>query len=388
LNFAIMPLLSPSLRKAAVLVSALDDDTADAILQQMSADDVAKVRSALIELDDISTEEQEQVLAEFLHRQGGPPAETSANDGVSLDLSLATSASAADLPSDSHPSHPPPCAAPESPFAFLELIDPKTIAMVLNREHPQTAAVVVAHLSPQHAAAVLQELPVDLSTEALERVAWLDQLTSEILNDLASELRQQLAPHIKAATAGPGAIAQLYAVIGAMDFGHRQRALLQLGRRNTSLVNRLGLFPPAGTPSTGAENVVALRYRLESAAHRAPPERLASNARASADAEGTWLTFDDLLLLDDGALRSVFAAADADVALLALTGAEPRLVARILRKLAPQDAATLRRSLEHPGPVRLRDIEQARAALAAIASRLAHEGAIALPPSIRFATAA
>ena len=61
--------LSPSLRKAAVLISALDEPTAERILQQMGADDAAKVRSALVELDDIPAEEQQQVLAEFLQQQ-------------------------------------------------------------------------------------------------------------------------------------------------------------------------------------------------------------------------------------------------------------------------------------------------------------------------------
>ena len=52
-----------------------------------------------------------------------------------------------------------------------------------------------------------------------------------------------------------------------------------------------------------------------------------------------------------------------------------------------QEAAVLRQRLEHPGPLRLRDVEQARLAVAAVASRLAHEGAIELPKSVRFAAA-
>jgi flagellar motor switch protein FliG len=101
-----------------------------------------------------------------------------------------------------------------------------------------------------------------------------------------------------------------------------------------------------------------------------------------------WLEFKDLLLLDDVALRTVFAEADPELALLALTGAEARLIARIARKLPPAQAAAFRQRLERPGPVRLREIEQARAALAAVASRLAHDGTITLPATIRFTAAA
>src|SRR6185369_3752394 len=128
------------------------------------------------------------------------------------------------------------------------------------------------------------------------------------------------------------------------------------------------------------DRVVARRYRLGSSASLPS----STNSQTTDDC---WLTFHDLAHLDDAALKAVFAAADAELALLALTCAEPRLIARIQRKLPPREAAELRRRLEHPGPIRLRDIEQARAAMAAVATRLAHEGTITLPPSVGFAAA-
>jgi flagellar motor switch protein FliG len=380
-----MSLLSPALRKAAVLISTLDDETAEAVLRQMSTDDAAKVRSALVALQGISSDEQQQVLAEFLRQQGAPALTPIGDEGVALELDPAVEAAASnDLPA-SNPAPLPPPRQEERPFAFLEAVAPKAIADLLAREHPQTAAVVIAHLPPQHAAAVLEQLPAALATEALERIAWLNELTPEIQADLSRELQRQLAPHLHAASAPPASLAHLAAVIDAMDFRQRHRVVLQLGDRNTALLNRLGLYPNADAPSATGDAVTALRYRLDSeadAVSRAPwtsPE---------AKPEEPWLTFDDLALLDDADLRAVFAAADIEIALLALTGAEPRLLSRILRKLPAGQAGALRRRLEHPGPVRLRDIEQARSALATVASRLAHEGTIALPPTSRFAAAA
>jgi flagellar motor switch protein FliG len=372
-----------------VLVSALDEDAAEAILQQMSADDAAKVRSALVELDDIAADEQQQVLSDFLRQQAAPALAPIADDDVSLDLDPAVEAAAGENISHSEQVVPPPSRTvhDEPSFAFLQHVEPKAIAFVLRHEHPQTAAVVVAQLSPHQAAAVLQELPPALATEALERIAWLDELSPEVIADLAGELRRQLAPHINAHSAGSASLAHLTAVLGAMDFRQRQRAVLQLGQRNTPLLNRLGLFPEAAAPAADNSGVIALRYRLDSEVVETKPSSLPAVAAATTNSDESWLTFDDLMLLDDAMLRSVFAAADTDVALLALTGAEPRFISRILRKLPARAAAVLRRRLEHPGPTRLRDIEQARAALAAVATRLAHEGAIVLPDSVRFAAA-
>src|SRR5215471_6132775 len=79
--------LSPALRKVAVLVSALDADAADAVLAQVGVEDAAKIRSALVELDDISSDEQQEVLAAFLNAQGTPNASPiGATENVTLEL--------------------------------------------------------------------------------------------------------------------------------------------------------------------------------------------------------------------------------------------------------------------------------------------------------------
>src|SRR6185295_119982 len=97
----------------------------------------------------------------------------------------------------------------------------------------------------------------------------------------------------------------------------------------------------------------AMRYRLDSRPTDNGMVRSREVTKAQRSDESVWLTFEDLIHFDDAALRNVFAAADPEVALLALTGAEPRLIARILRKLQPREAAALRHRLEHPGPLRL-----------------------------------
>src|SRR3954454_6286765 len=85
--------LSPALRRAAVLISALDNEAAEAILAQLSADDASKVRSALVELDDIPADEQQRVLADFLSAQHGSQATNDESaDSVTLDLDPATEA--------------------------------------------------------------------------------------------------------------------------------------------------------------------------------------------------------------------------------------------------------------------------------------------------------
>ena len=53
--------LSPSIRKADILVSTLDDRAADALLEQMGDETAARVRSALVALEESPAEEQQAV---------------------------------------------------------------------------------------------------------------------------------------------------------------------------------------------------------------------------------------------------------------------------------------------------------------------------------------
>jgi flagellar motor switch protein FliG len=377
--------LPPTLRRVAVLVSALDADAADAILAQVGAEDAAKIRSSIVELDDISPDEQQEVLAAFLRAQGTSiPNPSSETENVTLELNSAHEAALVPEKAGNETTHVSPSIEQPS-FAFLASVDPKAIASVLSQELPQTVAVVVVHLPAEQAAAVLQELPSALATDALERVACIGEPAAEIQWDVIRVLRERLAPHLRAASANATSLARVSAVLGAMDYRQRERVVLQLGEQNQDLLDRLGLSATK-QPSIDRNGVASMRYRLDSRAQtQFSTSRVPKPRRQREDS--MWLTFDDLIQFDDIALRAVFAAADTEVALLALTGAEPRLIARILRKLPPREAAVLRHRLEHPGPLRLRDVEQARFALAAVASRLAHEGAIELPASVRFAAA-
>jgi flagellar motor switch protein FliG len=266
--------------------------------------------------------------------------------------------------------------ATENPFSFVQRIEPAVLARELAREQPQTVAAVLAHLPPAQAAAVLEVLPTTLATDALERMATIDQLAPEVLSDLEGELRSRLAPHLLAAAASVSSLQRLTSVLEAMDFRQRQRVVLQLTDRNTALAGRLGLHPQGAANAANPSSAAMLRYRVESSHTAAVPQTAVQ------------LEFSDLAELDDQTLRGVFASAEPAAVLLALTGAEQRLVDRVLRRLPAHEAAALRRRLDQPGPLRLREIDAAQRELAAIASNLIHEGRANAPGRARFAAAA
>ena len=355
--------LSPAIRKAAVLIDALDERSADALLDQMAPELARRVRSAVMELGDVPESERQAVLAEFL--RGQSPPSSSSDAGVELSPSLSIRLNEPPLPSTA--------PAPPGTWDFLRSVPPRELARVLAAETAQTIAVVVAHLDAELAAQVLEHLPSNQATDTLERLACLEDPSADVLAEIAHHLRLELA-HCLNAAGQPASLTNLQAVLGAMDFAARDRVLASLGQRNRTLARQLGYLPSQTQrdPSAGNYAVSSFRFRLERQEHSPAP----------------LIDFDDFAALSEDTLRRILAAARPQVALLALTGANQALVDRIVDQLPPREATALSRRLNHPGAVRLADIEAARDELVALARRLAADGSITLPPARRFAAAA
>jgi flagellar motor switch protein FliG len=265
----------------------------------------------------------------------------------------------------------------EPPFHFLRDAEPVLLAEYLEKEHPQTAAVVIAHLAPEQAAQVLERMPAGISTEALRRMAWLDELAPDVLRDLEWELKAALLPKMRRPERRLAGLASVQAVLSAVNGPRRSELLDRLAEQDQRLVRQLGY---------GGGEQGSFRYRLE------PPPLLENHPPLTDIADSTPTPsrgthgsgpsvaeeFEELFSLEELEMRRVFAAAAMPLLVLALTGAPEKLAQRILRQLPRREAEILRHKLSHPGPLRLSDIEAAQQEIVRIARQLASRGEISL----------
>jgi flagellar motor switch protein FliG len=325
-------------RKAAVLLASLDADTADALIDRMPPEMAHHARELLLSLEDIDPTEQKSVVDEFLRSgvssPGAEPGGVEIEAGLARRLALAgptyevgrstaepvQAARAGDeTEDDSQP-------LPNAPFSFLRDAQARDIALYLEREHPQTVAIVVAHLPPERAAEVMAALPAALLADVVRRLVDLRQTEPEIVRELESALEANLTQR------RPG-----------QHFG---------GAAGVSAVLQ------AAAPA-------AQRQILENLADHAPD--LA--AQLSPPVAMREMTFEDIFRLGDFALAQVLSDVEADLLTLALAGAAPSLVQRVLDQLPRREAKLLRQALQHLGPTRLSDVEQAQRELVAAALR-------------------
>jgi len=181
-----------ALRRVAIVLSSLPESTAKRLLAALESDHQRAVRSAITGLDDVDPLERRRALDGFTHsiRQQRSSL-AGANDAAEIVLSPV-----ALRRDDGHPQSRSKSNAAindtGSPFAFLGGVDDDAIAHRIKDEHPQTVAIILASIQPAQAARLLGKLGVAMRTETMRRLARMDTPTPEVIDDIASQLKQKL----------------------------------------------------------------------------------------------------------------------------------------------------------------------------------------------------
>jgi flagellar motor switch protein FliG len=367
--------MAEPLRKAAILVSALDTASADRLLDQLSPEQAARVRQAVLSLKSIDPQEQERVLREFLRSTPRAAAQQRVDHAVELDASLAQrlNSTPQNVPSNA-PSEAPtmdssrPPSSLETPFRFLRDVAPQELFRVLSHHHPQIAAVVLAHLPPERASQVITYFPVSKQVDLLRRIAELEAAEPQVLRDLESELEGLFAGLLRdPRRTGIAAVRRI------LDATAKERRA-ELWEHLSATDHRLAL--QVESCQTHAQHeTVGTTPSIESGpavADVPPAEPVVTDVAPDGDDTEAW-SFDEVMALEDAQLASLFAEAEPTVVLLALAGAEPDFVARIQRCLPRRQARQLRRQLTQLQPLLLSDVEQAQRLLVLMARQRAQQ---------------
>jgi len=368
-----------NLRKAAVLLRSLDDETAATILARLSTAEAAVLREAVRSLGQVDAEEQADVAAEF--RRVQPLATEAAVDGVQLDFTSI----------DKEPALAPPVSAPQSAnakrFEFLERAPIGALAPYLAREHAQTIAVVLSHLRPQRAAAVLGSLSGKQQAEVVDRLAILGDTDPESVTVVEHELAAWLDKRARGAPNASGRSGAAASILAAADAITRNGILANVRTYKTDLAARLAAAPGPPIASAAIEQTHrTINPRPIRAIWRAPApqsqvsppviaprpgrtERPKPTIAVAVPSPSLRIDFDQLTELNDNVLSEVIRDIDAGVLVLALAGSREKLIDKICKLKPKRSAREFRRQLRGLGPTRLSDVEAAQQAVALAASQ-------------------
>ena len=317
------------LRKAAIVLLSLDKPIAAEVMSQLPKDQVESVTMEIARLDDVTEEQQESVLDEFrqattkeiriergsvdyakdlLQQSLGPEGAGEIIDNVQRSLSSV-------------------------PFGFLQQAGTDNLLTFISEEHPQTISLIMSHLPPQMAAEVLAGLPSNKQLEVVRRIASIEQINPDVVEDVEKTLKQRMRSAIGRRTEMAGGVPLVAQILNITDRTTNKGILENLEQEDAELV----------------EEIQRLMF-----------------------------VFDDLLKLDDKSIQRLLKEIDNSQWALALKGASEEIKQKILGNLSQRAAELLKEEMDYLGPVRVSDVEAMQQQVVDTIRRLGDSGEIVL----------
>lgn len=314
-------------QKAALLLMQLGRDRAARIMAQLDVAEVEELTGEIMRLERVDQSLADEVVDEFYQvAEIGP--------GIGGGIGFAQQLLEASLGKEQAAGMLERLQASMAghSFDFLQQADARQVVSLLDGEHPQTMALVLAHLRPDHASAILAGLPNDVRGDVAHRIALMERASPDVVAVVTESLQRKasavLAPRELAAVGG---VQPLVEIINRADPTTEKAILEGLAERDEAL----------------ADQVRALMF-----------------------------VFTDVVLLEDRAVQLVLRQVESGTLAQALKGAGEQVKDKILRNMSERARENLVEEIDLMGPIRLSQVEEARAAIVQVIRGLEESGQI------------
>lgn len=315
------------LRKAAILLLAIDRESAAELLKRLDREQVEDVTREIAALSDIETRTRDKVVEEFYNlalarayvEEGGLGYAKSL-----LEKSLPKDDAARVIEQIEH-------QVSKQPFSFLQKAETENLLTFIQDEHPQTIALILAHLPPHKASEILVGLPAAKQIEVVIRIANMEQTNPEVIKEVEKGLENRLS----------GIVSQKFQRVGGVD---SVAEMLNLADRATEK---------------------AIMEALESE----DPDLVEQIRRLM-------FVFEDILQVDDRGIQKVLKEVDNNELALSLKTASGELAGKIFNNMSERAVQLIKEEMEFMGPVRISEVEAAQQKIVDIVRRLEDAGEI------------
>jgi flagellar motor switch protein FliG len=317
------------LEKAGVLMLALDEERASRLFGMMHEDEIKAVSAAMAQLGVVPVDTVERLCSDLVDN-------FDATGGILGTFESTEALLLKTLPRERVSQIMEEIRGPAGRTMWDKLgnVSEELLASYLKNEYPQTVAVVLAMVKPEHSAKVLTLLPDSFGMEVVMRMLRMESIQRDVLDRVERILRAEFMSNLaRASTSDPHhMVAEIF---NHFDRKAEMRFLAGLEERNRE----------------SAEKVKAQMF-----------------------------TFADLQRLTPPAVQVLLRAVDKSQLPLALKGAPENIRNLFMSQLSERAGKMLREEVASLGPVRVREVEEAQAAISNLAKDLAARGEIDISP--------
>ncbi len=218
-------------------------------------------------------------------------------------------------------------------FDVLKKADSAQLVNFLNKEHPQTIALILSHLNPDQTAEAIKELPDELRSEVVFRIATLGKISPQTLK-------------------------QIEKVVDELAGFSMNQSMSKLGgpKSVATILNR--------TNVTLSKDIIA-------GIEERDPE-------VAQEIKRLMFLFEDIIHLQDKDIQRILKEVDRKDLSLALKIADEKVSSKIFSNMSERAADLLKEELQFMGPVKLKEVEAAQARIVDIIKQLEEQEEITI----------
>jgi flagellar motor switch protein FliG len=315
--------------RAAILLLTLGEKEAAEVLKHMGAKEVQRIGAAMAKLANVSKEEVHGIITEF---SSSVESQTSVGVGaedflrkVLVDaLGQEKASSIIDRIS---------IGRSTKGLEALKWMDARAVAELIRLEHPQIIAIVLAYLEPDQSAEILGQLPANMRSDIMVRIATLDGVQPSALSELDDIMEKTFAGKGTTRTSALGGAKAAANIINNLEPSQEGVIMEQITQTDEALGSRI------------ADLI---------------------------------FVFDNLLEIDDRSMQELLRQVASDKLLLAMKGCDDAMKEKIFKNMSQRAAEMLKDDLESRGPVKISEVEGAQKEILQTARKLAEAGTIQL----------
>ena len=304
--------------KAAILIRSLGSEAAGFIFNSLTGDEKLVVQGHLDEMGAISAGVIEYVAKEFM-------------DNAAMRARMAQLAPPP-KPDDTPDNEGEDDAEGElEGLNAIESFGADEIYELIKDEHPQTIAIIIIHLKSAVASDVLSLLSDEIKTDVSVRVATLDKVNAEMVEEVNFVFKEILKNKKSSVANISGGIDRLAEILNQTD-----------EISNELILNEIEENDP--------EMAAQIKQKM--------------------------FVFEDLVLVDDRGFQKLLRKVETVELAIALKAASEEVKDKVFRNMSERAGTMLQEEIEDLGPVRMKEVSDAQGAITSIIQEMEAKGEI------------
>ena len=314
-------------QKASIFMLSLNEEQSAKIFEMMDDEEIRELSQVMAGLGTVSSTVIERLFVEFADQLSSAGSLVGSYDSTERLLNNALSGERVTQIMEEIRG-----PAGRTMWDKLGNVNEGVLANYLKNEYPQTVAVVLSKIRPDHAASVLALLPENFAMEVIMRMLRMEAVQKEVLDHVEKTLRTEFMTNL-ARTARQDSHEMMADIFNTLDRNTEQRFMGALEERNREAADRI---------------------------------------------KQLMFTFDDLIRVDANGVQLLLRQVEKGELSVALKGASEDVKDLFFGNMSERAGKIMKEDMEALGAVRLKDVDEAQAAIVSVAKQLAETGEIVI----------